>query len=1081
MQKLNLKFNMVFTAMLVFSGIPVLAQMPNPLSTDPSVWNSREILLLWGQNDPENSLKVNQGIFGIDYIEYLQAGTSPFETRVAAQEIPASVFNPGVRPMAAQAADYDNDGIDEVLYAVATSGHIRISAPPIERIENPDSTFSIELGAPQTYLEVPTGVDAAFTPGRGLPLLVSGNFDTDAAAEFALAVRNSAGNIVVQIIDTDGGSTPHLRAMNQNESALNDGWNAEVFDICAGDFDGDGDDEIALICLKPSGSGSGLFSVFLRLYDIAGEGCATLVEKSSLMIDNQLIDPVFDDNNNLASVKVSVQAVEGATPESADRLIAGFAFAPSGENEQSNFFLRLFNISENLNTLTLADAVDAHVNFEHNHTFDLKCGDVNGDGHDNPVALIGNAFRVYSLSENEMELKAVVNQADYQSESEEYQSDNFEIADIDKNGRQNLLYAYTFMNSPGSGDRTLHVKSVELNPDYTNGTVITKQIMLAEDYSYSQFYFGLTAGNFDGDDLRLGTPLEYECYYNRPLFILAPPPIHFDHLNGEDYDLSGCFTESDCMFYASNTMEQSSVSTLSITDHSDWNVSGTVSAGFDGLYASVNASMTAKYGEQFSNESTSTNQQYISVQNTVTVDDFIKGVRYKVHVYEYPVYNAKGDLINYVSAAFPEYENLQEYQVQGKIDARYIPYYEPGNLLSYPPIGTATDFGSFSPGSLIYEGGVYTVSNNTGQSNIADISVGDVYGTTGSRSWEGGVATSLSASGFGLGFELNGEYNQGGLRVNSTQMSGSEGFQIRYDNIPGPSGYNAYSVKPYIFWTNDGAGMLAYQVDVASSNSAPTWWDQNYGAKADPALMLPQRNEVYYSPGADPGNPIFTRAKSMTFSRLYPNVGDDVTVQCRIHNYSLKATTGPVKVSFYNGNPDLGGELIADINGETVFETSDAIPARGRSVVEMTFYMPLPVVAGEDFVRFYAVIDPLNELDEIHENNNKGWQTIGYDCENQSGTSSVYTYYDTDKYREMWAWPNPASDRVSLAFFMAMPGNATLEIFDMQGKSQLHRPLGILPAGEQELQVNLPEMAPGIYFVRLKGKEFTKTRKLMIQ
>ena len=1077
----------VFSTIVFLSAFGVSqninAQIANPLETDPSVWNSRELLIMWGEADQENQdVSVKQAVFGVDYIQYLQSGTSPFQERVAAQTTPISVFDPGVRPMAVTAGDYKNIGKDGVIYAVSESNKIKISIPPLSVVQNEDSTFSIQLSPAESFAEVPTGVNASFTMGRGVPLLAKGNFDSDGADEFVLAARKSSGEIIVQVIDTDGGATPQLRGNNQSEMSILDQYNTEVFDICTGDFDGDGSDEIALVCLKQNTTGSGQRTVYLRIFDVVGDGSSSLIEKAGQIIDDQSILPYFDGDNNIASIKVAVQSIKTT---GADKLLVSFGFSPYNQGaDQSNVYLKLMDVAADLSSASELSELDHMVNFQYFQNMKIKTGDINGDDSDNAIMMVGSEFKVYSVNDDALVLNATSNGAVYQGDDEQYATNNFTVSDIDKNGRQNILYSHTQKNNPSFGDRSLFIKSIEFNSDYSPGTVIEKKVVDIEDYGFSQFYFGLTAGNFDGDDLQLGEPTMYECTYHRPLFILAPPPIHFDHINGENFDMSGCFTGGDCLFSASNTQSQTSNTNLTIEKKYDWNASATASAGFEGLYVSASASMTAKYGEQFSNVVNNGEEFNISVQHTVTIDDFIKGVRYPVKVYEYPVYNAKGELVNYVSAAFPQYDQHEEYEAQGKIDPQYIPYYEPGNLLSYPKISSYSGFTDYNldESSVIYAGPSYTMTNNPGTSSSADITHTEVYGTEGSQSWEGGVSTSLSGSGFGMGVEVTGEYNEGGMRINATEMAGTENFSIKYDNISGgTSGQNAYSVKPYIFKTNDGTGMLAYQVNLASSASAPTWWDLNYGQKSDPALMLPIRNEVYWTSGTDPNSPIFTRSKSMTFNRLYPNVGDEVTVQCRIHNYSLKNTSGPVKVSFYNGNPDLGGEIVESLTGQTIFETSGPIDAREKGIVEMTFAMPLPVIPGESFVRFYAVVDPLNEYDEVHEENNKGWQTLGYDCDNQSGTTNLYDYYSREQFTEMWAWPNPASDYVSLAFNMATANNAMLEIFDMQGKRILMKDLGLIPPGAQEITVDLPSVTPGIYFINLTNNGFRKTRKLMIR
>src|SRR5690554_5377163 len=87
----------------------ISAQMANPLESDPSVWNSKELFVIWGQAGEDNQdISVKQAIFGVDYIQYLQAGTSPFQEVVAEQTTSLSVLNPGVRPMAVVAGDYKN-------------------------------------------------------------------------------------------------------------------------------------------------------------------------------------------------------------------------------------------------------------------------------------------------------------------------------------------------------------------------------------------------------------------------------------------------------------------------------------------------------------------------------------------------------------------------------------------------------------------------------------------------------------------------------------------------------------------------------------------------------------------------------------------------------------------------------------------------------------------------------------------------------------------------------------------------------------------------------------------------------------
>jgi hypothetical protein len=1059
------------------------AQQNNPLQTDPSVWNSREVSLIFGLNNQQSgSVELNQRMYGVDYIAYLQGSSVPFEPVIGPVSSPTSVVNPGVRPMAALAVDVDNDGEDELVYAVSVSNGINVLMPNVNPVLNADSTLSIGYQAPTSGLVLTTNVNSSFTAGRGIPVLIKGDFDGDGQLEFALVARKSTGAVAIQVYDTDGTEIPQLRAFNESETSVLDQAGYEAFDACSGDFDGDGDDEIALVTLRQAQSGSVQYSAYVRLFDLPSSNSETLVPAGGMFYDNNDIAPQTGNNVGLNNAKVSCTAIRNfdSTDDSFDHLIVGYGFA-TDNNAQNNATLELMNITDGLNQLATDTQWSGAVNASIRSAFRIKSGDMNGNRLNNPVLMFGEDFRVFTLGETGFSLVGTSNAGVIQNDGDDFQHASFDIADLDKNGRNNVVHAYTTYNSPSNGVRKVFIRSIEFNANFQESNVITEEVISTNDGN-SQVYFAVTAGNFNGDDLILGEPTFYECTYRRPLFILSPPPIHFDHLNGENVDQSGCFTDGDCLFFASNTQTQSAETSIEIEQHSDWSVSATASAEFSGLVFSASATMTARYGEQFSNTNTQTETTQVSLQNTTTIDDLVKGMKYPVHVYEYPVFNAAGELVNYVSAAFPQYQEAEEYLEQGKIDPFYIPFYEPGNLLSYPPIGSVVDFDEFAgSGALIYEGPSYTMTNNPGTSSNADITTSQVYGNSNSQSWEAGVSASLSASGFGLGMEVNGEYNEGGLRLNSTTISGEEGFSIQYDNLGGPSGFFAYTVKPYIFWTKDGAGRLAYQVDLNSSNSAPTFWDINYGSNPDPALMMPFRNEVYYTQGANPNSPIFTRAKSMRFNRLYPNVGEPVTVSLTVHNYSLMATPGPVEVSFYNGNPAQGGELIEDLQGNTVFTTSASIPARGRAVVEVTFPMPLPVVSGESFVRFYAQLDPNSDLEEVHEGNNLGWQVLGYDCDGEFSTTVTEPTHTTNTTPELWAWPNPANSVLNFVFDLPLAQRARISLYDANGRVTKDLDAGQLSAGEQVLSQMIDDLPEGLYVLQVSTDNYQMTRRVMIR
>ena len=66
------------------------------------------------------------------------------------------------------------------------------------------------------------------------------------------------------------------------------------------------------------------------------------------------------------------------------------------------------------------------------------------------------------------------------------------------------------------------------------------------------------------------------------------------------------------------------------------------------------------------------------------------------------------------------------------------------------------------------------------------------------------------------------------------------------------------------------------------------------------------------------------------------------------------------------------------------------------------------------------------------------------------------------------AFPNPAFDRMSVAFTLASDAPATLDLVDVSGRRVLGHDVGKLGAGEHRIDLSTSgQVAPGLYFVRL--------------
>ncbi|MFK8161849.1 MAG: T9SS type A sorting domain-containing protein [Lewinella sp.] len=78
--------------------------------------------------------------------------------------------------------------------------------------------------------------------------------------------------------------------------------------------------------------------------------------------------------------------------------------------------------------------------------------------------------------------------------------------------------------------------------------------------------------------------------------------------------------------------------------------------------------------------------------------------------------------------------------------------------------------------------------------------------------------------------------------------------------------------------------------------------------------------------------------------------------------------------------------------------------------------------------------------------------------------------------------PNPATERVTVAYEHPVAGPASLSLFNVAGREVLHRNLGELPAGNHQLPLELSTKLPaGTYFLRLSSGVSMTTAPLIIK
>ncbi len=620
----------------------------------------------------------------------------------------------------------------------------------------------------------------------------------------------------------------------------------------------------------------------------------------------------------------------------------------------------------------------------------------------------------------------------------------------------------------------------------------------------------MLTGEFDlqGADLYLiGTPEVIrvsELQY--PLVILNAPPVHFDVLDGEIHDICGAFLgEEQPQFTATYFKEDEVQATTKFEAANSMGFSADLRAyamaGGTGFESSVKTNW--EKGKSFYRAKTDVTT--ISNSKDVNTEDFVLYSSLDYSYYKYPVYDEAGKVIGRLAVLNPDTEFTSKW---GSGNAWEHPGYtfdhESGNLLSYMPYKCEVDFcrdpDVFAP--VQYDS---QPVSKTGGGNFS-FTFTDITSQGSSYSYSGGVGASMfvkvGAEGsvsvgckpFGIGAdvstdyrvgvssELSAHYSRSSLSSRSTELTSSfkiEGFigelDDSYDNVA------RYNIIPYIYRSQSGALVLDYMIDF--EEGFDDWWNENYGQKPDLAFILPWRYAV--EKGSDQIKPSMKqRTREIQFYPPFANPGDTVTITTRVHNYSLLTFDDFLDVKLYIGDPEMGGVELTDISGEKgISKPSTMIYGASDANLDfeeyMNFYWQVPDTVTCS-PRIYAVIDPDNLYEEIHENNNKGWNVLPMvDCDD-CGYIEVgrEPHYTAQAFLE--TFPNPAGEYSVVRFSLARQGNVMLEIYDISGKRVDVVADRWYPAGDHTLNYATGKLEDGVYYYRMTSGNVTRTAKLIV-
>jgi len=817
--------------------------------------------------------------------------------------------------------------------------------------------------------------------------MTTGDFlDGDGIEEIALAyVRNNIYNIDVIKVTREGltvevtGTEETVTIPDEDGDDYEDGYFSGTLGIASGDFDRDGQDEIGLITVwhNPdwiffTDCDSWLFSMRLRIYDLLED---PVTEEHSLYTyfigedehgdagnwwGEAIRDEPYDVPGEIIGLAIAAGDVDG---DGKDELVntepAGFnTYADSCYLEDEPVTIRFVR---NLVVNELPDNPDKYTN-----TWDGDHGDhiIN-----NPVKdTLDN--RAWSVS---------------------YQ-DRLVVGDLNRDLQNEIVWQ---MND-------------ELRTYYHDAEAIPKYKPFTPNLPLSgMFYPEMVAGAFTGDSVRVGPPsYRVQNRVDTLVAMINMPPVHRDLVKDDSGDTVLVETPQevcvpspdspDCTHAKYGTLDFTESEELIETKH-EYSVSAgmeskTCASGGLGPVISLEACTTISidytHGGMF--DSQTDNIFSITYNQKVIAADDDKIVYYGTPyaVWEYPLLTDEpGETPGYITVVSPLISQTRDPSSLGGYynptcdEEWYSAGHIPDNVWSYDPIGAIT-FEDYDPARLVYDPGslddwfeeeiTYSTFQQTTDSQ------------TFSHSISAGLESETSAKADLKIFSVESnfkKYIKGSYKyseMETDRFTTQEGTTFSFFLSPKP--LNAkYTTRPILYWANAGHIVLDYQAEPGQGSS---WLLYD---KPDPAFMLPWYG--FPNPEAPENPPCGSEKKLFSHDVIVDpavvSAGETVTITAVVRNFS-NVTSNNVRVRFCLGDP---GAACNPPDGSAYLGES-IIPTLRRPYGPETVSIQW-AASGVGRQKIYAVIDPNNQFDEVHDEDDLINNNVAYGLLDM-GTASFF-------------------------------------------------------------------------------------------
>ncbi|RMG25820.1 MAG: hypothetical protein D6732_21990, partial [Methanobacteriota archaeon] len=754
--------------------------------------------------------------------------------------------------------------------------------------------------------------------------------DADSAKELLLAYWNP--NYIMTFVLFDQYRDSILKEISSFESTeFGFGMNStqKLFAITAEDFDNDGRDEILL--LGPENIGGNQWEILtVDIFDI--DDNLEFVEKST---DNFVLDYEYG--------LTRLDLTSGNANEFRGR-VAVVAFQAQYNNLLTTR-LKPFAVNNDLSGISYSSNSELVVESNSsNYSLDVEMGDLLGDDYKEVVFAFNGTLRLYTIGmKNRLTLLDEISSYwDY-----EFSNDNHKITvknldldvdisnpDFNSINKAEIAVIGRYPNFDGNDNYAPVISIYEGVEGPDRLEFVTEKIDSNNVFPDPGIPIGIISGSYFPRDSRLGEPTHSSrTEILQPMVILNAPPVHFDVLNAQSYDINQCYNGNSCNFSATYKKTSTQTTELTTQVESDWTYSYGASLSLEKAGIKLESELQQEYGTHFSKKQGFSQEVTISLEVTASEDDRIYAVVADYDLWEYPVY-INEEVVGHLAVVVPKVTENRWFPSKSWSGISYIPDHEVGNVLSYPeypvlednPILAKKIKGSNTDNFVLDANSSYAWSLE-----ISDFTSNEVE-----TSWSNKQSANASLELWGLKGSVSASYEAKKLETQTTTVKDGISLSVNLGALDVNIGEVSYRVTPYAYWATNGALVIDYSIqpEISAGGGTPTWWEVKYGTEPDPSFILPWK----YDPEKG-----FTlqdeekrrQTKDIRFKPENPRIGDTTTVSVRVFNYSLQPTPGPVKIRLYVGNPDSGASQLIGTNGETDLMTQNPIPARGYEEVQV--------------------------------------------------------------------------------------------------------------------------------------------------